>query len=153
MADHRAASALAGEGVGQQQQQQYHEHQHQRPQQPGKESGSGDSRPSFTGYWREEQVNERAGRVQFVNEGPPPPPRQLQHQPSVSSSSLSPSSAMEPGDTAAEGDQERQGSCESSMVSYLTFFQFLFFFILPCCHRCHVVAFVPSIGPSRPSPS
>ncbi|GJC84011.1 hypothetical protein ColLi_06849 [Colletotrichum liriopes] len=99
MADHDAALAMAGEG-----QQQQHQ------QQPDRES-SGDNRPSFTEYWREEKQNERAGSVRFVNEGPPLL-HQQQHQ---SSSSLSPSSAMEPPppkNAADGGDGERKGSCE-----------------------------------------
>ncbi|KAK2022390.1 hypothetical protein LX32DRAFT_194329 [Colletotrichum zoysiae] len=104
MADHRAASSMAGEGEQQQQ-------QHQRPQQPDGES-SGNSRPSFTEYWMAEKQGESAGRLQFVNEGPPLP-RQLQHQ----SSSPSPSpSAKEPSPPKNVGDDELQDSGEFEVL-------------------------------------
>lgn len=65
MADHPLrlpGEALAGEG--------------QQPQRFARGTiSTGDdnfNRPSFTDYWQGEKESERAGRVQFVNEGPPP---------------------------------------------------------------------------------
>ncbi|KAK1513065.1 hypothetical protein CTAM01_00461 [Colletotrichum tamarilloi] len=92
------ASVRAGEGQ--------HLNQHQGQQQQRQQydrSTSGDSRAGFEEYWREEKESERAGRVQFVNEGPP-----YHHQ--SSSSPLDHQSQQ----VSGGGDQELQGSPEST---------------------------------------
>ncbi|KAF4782378.1 hypothetical protein HER10_EVM0011519 [Colletotrichum scovillei] len=94
------ASVRAGEG-------QQHLNQHQGQQQQRQQydrSTSGDGRAGFEEYWREEKESERAGRVQFVNEGP------AYHHQSSSSPLDHPSQQVSGGG----GDQERQGSSEST---------------------------------------
>ncbi|OHE96989.1 hypothetical protein CORC01_07774 [Colletotrichum orchidophilum] len=92
------ASVRAGEGESQHHRNS--QHQGQQRQQYDR-SSSGDNRIGFVEYWREEKESERAGRVQFVNEGPP------RHQ--SSSSPLERESQPSGG-----GDEERQGSSEST---------------------------------------
>lgn len=108
------ASVRAGEGQQQQQHLNQHQGQHQQRQQYDR-STSGDSRAGFEEYWREEKESERAGRLQFVNEGPP-----YHHQ--SSSSPLDHQSQQLSGEGEG-GEQERQGSCE-----YFVSFSFILLF-------------------------
>lgn len=116
------ASVRAGEGQQQQQHLNQHQGQHQQRQQYDR-STSGDSRAGFEEYWREEKESERAGRLQFVNEGPP-----YHHQ--SSSSPLDHQSQQLSGEGEG-GEQERQGSCE-----YFVSFSFILLFFFFCGKIC-----------------
>ncbi|WDK13974.1 hypothetical protein CGRA01v4_05255 [Colletotrichum graminicola] len=133
MADHHAASSMAGEG---RHQHQHHQHQqHQQPQQPDRESGS-NSRPSFTEYWMAEKQGGSVGKLKFVNEGLVLA-RQLQYR--SSSSSSSPPSAMESSPPKDAGDDERQQDSGEFEVFFVFFplliiprqFHFRYHFIRP----------------------
>lgn len=69
------------------------------------------NRPSFSDYWQGEKESERAGRVQFVTEGPPP---------GTSGPSSSAAAVTAPSMSSASPqplDQRRQGSCEFRFIS------------------------------------
>ncbi|KAF4491912.1 hypothetical protein CGCF415_v005536 [Colletotrichum fructicola] len=70
------------------------------------------NRPSFSDYWQGEKESERAGRVQFVTEGPPPgtsgPSSSAAAVTATSTSSASPQPL----------EQRRQGSSESATADH-----------------------------------
>ncbi|KAF4819494.1 hypothetical protein CGCSCA5_v004338 [Colletotrichum siamense] len=66
------------------------------------------NRPSFSDYWQGEKESERAGRVQFVTEGPPP----------GTSGPSSSAAAVTATSTSSASPQPRQGSSESATADH-----------------------------------